>query len=289
MFSVQIIQTSSQGTRLSKPATQSCRFVGKDLLNRLGWIKCEVFRVSDRKISMHVSPKKLGACLFVVALTLTFVSGVAQVTNILLGADANPLLTLLFVGRDASLPSWFSAVMLLACSVLSVLITHARRVCDQERSFHWWGLAIIFLYLSIDEAISIHEKLSPLGSAMLSVAGTGDFVQRAWVVPAVIVLSVLVLLYAGFFLRLPQRIRNLVLVAIGLFFGGAVGLEVLTDLYVYLSGGVRDLTVVENVIRTLIFPHIEEFAEMSGLIVFIYALLLHAREISGVYEFRFEK
>lgn len=119
----------------------------------------------------------------------------------------------------------------------------------RTRSFHWWGLAGVFLYLSVDEAIS----------------------------------------NVSFFLRLPRHIQNLFLVALGLFFGGAIGLEVLNDLYVYLNGGVRALSVVENVIRTLVFPHIEEFAEMSGLIVFIYALLIHARESFGAYEFRFEK
>ncbi len=79
------------------------------------------------------------------------------------------------------------------------------------------------------------------------------------------------------------------LLAFGLFFGGAVGLEVSNDLYVYLNGGVRDLSVMENVIRTVVLPHVEEFAEMSGLIVLIYSLLLYARENFGVYEFRFEK
>ena len=244
---------------------------------------------SERVISVRVRPRKVAVFLLLVALVLTSVSGVAQVTNILLGVGGNPLLALLFVGRDASLPSWCSAVMLLFCSVLSVVIAYARRSLIQARPVHWWGLAAIFLYLSVDEAISIHEKLSPLGRAMLGVAETGDFIQRAWVVPAVIVLFVLTVLYARFFLRLPRRIRLLFLIALGLFFGGAVGLEILNDLYVYLSGGVRDLSMAGNVIRTLVLPHVEEFAEMSGLIVFIYALLLHARESFRGYEFRFDK
>ena len=245
--------------------------------------------MSERTISVRVRPKKVAMLLLLVTLLLTFVSGVAQATNVLLGADGNPLLTLLFVGRDASLPSWFSAVMLLACSVLSVTIAQAGGSLVRTRSFHWRGFAIVFLYLSVDEAISIHEKLSPLGRAMLGTVGAGDFVQRAWVVPAVLALPALALLYASFFLRLPRPIQKLFLVALGLFFGGAIGLEVLNDLYVYLNGGVRALSVVENVIRTLVFPHIEEFAEMCGLIVFIYALLLHARESFGAYEFRFDK
>lgn len=240
-------------------------------------------------MSVRVRPRKVAVFLLLAALVLTFVSGVAQVMNVLLGAGRHPLLALLFVGQDASLPSWFSAVMLLFCSVLFFVIAHARVAVARTRPFYWWGLAVIFLYLSADEAISIHEKLSPLGRAMLSILGAGDFIQRAWVAPAVIVLAVLALLYARFFLRLPSRIRLLFLLAFGLFFGGAVGLEVSNDLYVYLNGGVRDLSVMENVIRTVVLPHVEEFAEMSGLIVLIYSLLLYARENFGVYEFRFEK
>lgn len=245
--------------------------------------------MGERAIPVHIRPRKVAGLLLLVAFVLTFISGVAQVTNILLGAGRNPLLSLLFVGEDDSLPSWFSAVMLLACSVLMVLIAHAGSAVTRTRPFHWWGLGVIFLYLSVDEAISIHEKLSPLGRAMLGTVGAGEFIQRAWVVPAVLGLSVLAILYAGFFLRLPRRIRLLFLVALGLFFGGAVGLEVLNDLYVYLNGGVRNLSVVENVVRTLVLPHVEEFAEMSGLIVLVYALLLHARESFGAYEFKFDK
>ena len=243
----------------------------------------------ERVVSVRVCPGKVAIFLFLVALALTFMSGVAQVTNVLIGAGRYPLLTLLFVGQDASLPSWFSAVMLLVCSVLFFAIAYARRTVARTRPVYWRGLAAIFLYLSIDEAISIHEKLSPLGRAMLGTLGAGDFIQRAWVVPAVIVLFALAILYARFFLRLPRRIRFLFLVALGVFFGGAVGLEVLNDLYVYLNGGVRDLSVAGNVIRTLVLPHVEEFAEMCGLIVFIYALLLHARENFRAYEFGFDK
>lgn len=240
-------------------------------------------------LSVRISPKKVSTYFFLVALLLTFVSGVAQLASVVLGVGGNPVLGLLFVGRDASLPSWFSAVLLLVCSVLSGMIAHARKALARTRSLHWCGLATIFLYLSVDEAISVHEKLSPFGTTMLDALGTGDFVQRAWVVPAAIVLFVLALLYARFFFRLPRRVRLLFLLAFGLFFGGAVGLEVLNDLYVYLSGGVGNLSVVGNVVRTVVLPHVEEFAEMSGLILLIYALLLYARENLGVYEFRFEK
>ena len=245
--------------------------------------------MSDQVFSMHVSPKKVAAYLFVVALALTFVSGVAQFIGALLGAGRYPLLSLLFVGQDASVPSWFSAVLLLACSLLLGVIAHARTTAAGAYLLHWWGLSAIFLYLSIDEAISIHEKLSPLGGEMLRVVGAGGFVQRAWVVPAAIVLAVLTFLYARFFFRLPPRVRLLFLVALGLFFGNAVGLEVLNDVYVYLNGGVRDLSVVENMIRTIALPHVEEFGEMVGVIILLYALLLQAQERFGVLEFRIEK
>ncbi|MGH3147440.1 MAG: hypothetical protein ACRDTR_16715, partial [Rubrobacter sp.] len=82
--------------------------------------------------------------------------------------------------------------------------------------------------------------------------------------------------FVGFLRDLPPRVRFLSLASGLLYVGGAVGLELLNDVLVYLGGGVRNLSVAENVLRTVVMPHIEEFVEMMGVIGFVYALLVYA-------------
>jgi hypothetical protein len=65
---------------------------------------------------------------------------------------------LFHLGREASLPSWFSAVLLLTAGVLLAVIAGVkRRQADAFRRY-WAALSWIFVYLSADEAAVLHEQ-----------------------------------------------------------------------------------------------------------------------------------
>lgn len=240
------------------------------------------------KLTTRLSAGRVTWVLASVAVLLTVVSFAAQSVDVLLGSGnpASPL-PLFFVGNDQSVPSWYASVILLLCSVLLAVITHAERGDGAGRSLPWGILAAVFLYLSVDEGVGLHERMGPLGGATLEAAGLGSEVpiSRTWVIPAAALVLVFVLAYARFFLALPGRIRALFLVAGALFVGGALGMEVLTDLYVYLNGGTGSLTILQNVARTVLLPHVEELLEMLGVVVFVHALLLKASSSFERYEF----
>lgn len=241
-------------------------------------------------MTLTVSPKRIALALALAALALTLTSFVAQLAYVSVGrGDLTRLLPMLFVGKDDSLPAWYSSVILLLCSVLLAGTARVVRRPDGRGATGWAVLSVIFLYLAVDEGISIHEKLSPLGRVMLRGAGLDSgVVSRAWVVPGAIFALVVALAFLGFLLRLPPRTRNLFVVAGGIFVGAAIGMEVATDAYVYLRGGPPNLTVADNVMRTVILPHIEELLEMLGVTVFVYALLAHAGGLSKRYELSFD-
>lgn len=243
-------------------------------------------------VTLSVSPKRVALILALAALALALVSLVAQFTFVFLGGGRGGftrLLPMLFVGQDDSLPAWYSSVILLFCAVLLAGIARVARRSGEPYVFHWAALAAIFLYLAVDEGVAIHEKLSPLGRAMLRGAGIeSGVVSRAWVVPGAIFALVVALVYLRFLLRLPARTRRLFVVAGVLFVGAAIGMEVATDAYVYLQGGPPNLTAADNVMRTVILPHVEEFMEMLSIVVFVYALLAHAGGLSKSYELSFE-
>lgn len=165
--------------------------------------------------------------------------------------------------REKSFPNLYSAYALLLCALLLGAISLARRTSGDRYVAHWALLGAVFLYLSVDEALVIHEKLiSPLQSAL----GTGGFLRHAWVIPGAVAVLVLGLAYLRFVLDLPARIRNLFVVAGAVYVGGALGMEMVGGYYLSVFGDTLGQELLTNT---------EEALEMLGVVVFVYALLLY--------------
>lgn len=162
---------------------------------------------------------------------------------------------------DQNVPTWYSSSMLLICALLLAGAAVANRGIHR---LYWSGLAIGFLYLSADEASSIHEKVRPVLGGWLH---TGDFTDYVWVVLYGPIVLVLALAYLRFLRDLPVDTRRLFLAAGSLYVGGALGMEVVGGLYATFFGS-------SNLTYTLL-THIEELLEMLGVIIFVYSLLLH--------------
>lgn len=233
-------------------------------------------------MNLTVSVRKVVWLLVLVAVVLMLSSIAVQIYKTFSGSSARGLFGLvqLFdVRKEESIPTWFSEVLLLLCSVLLAIISIAAR---QERGRHagyWLGLSAIFLFLSADEGASIHEKMGQLGKFILSVLGLrpSGFLTYAWVVPAAFLLLVFALVFLRFFLRLPTKYQLLFFTAGAVFVGGALFLESLSAFYVSFHGGQRNMSSVEIV--TLIgITTAEESSEMAGAIIFIYALLSYIRD-----------
>jgi hypothetical protein len=167
----------------------------------------------------------------------------------------------LSVDEEYSVPTWFSSSALLLCAVL--LTSVSRRRPARTSALQWNGLAVIFVVLSIDEAVGFHERtIRPLRTAL----GTDGILYYAWVIPAGVLVAVLALVYATFIRALPGRSRNLVVLAAILFVGGALVAELFGAGQV-ASSGQANLTYVA--VSTT-----EELLEMLGVVLFLYALML---------------
>jgi len=173
---------------------------------------------------------------------------------------------LINLDEATSLPSWYSAAALLICSALLGLIAAAKRKLGEPRSLHWLFLALIFLYLSMDEAVELHERLIKPLRAALDASGVFYF---AWVIPGGILVVLLGLTYLRFLLALPARTRNLVALSAGLYVGGGLIVEMLGGWYASSHG-------LANFSYRFI-TCFEESLELAGVIVFIHALLDYAR------------
>ncbi len=175
------------------------------------------------------------------------------------------LLNAFSLGSDTGIPAYYSALAILFCAVLASLIaTGTARRSDPDLR-HWIGLAAVFVFLSIDEMLSYHEKLiEPTRNAL----NTSGILFYAWVIPYGAAGLLFLAIYVPFLRRLPPRIARLFLVAGGVYVCGAIGIEML--------GG----TVVESEgsgnVSSVAYQTIEESLEMAGIIIFIFALAEHA-------------
>lgn len=162
---------------------------------------------------------------------------------------------------ENNVPTFFSAFILVTSAVLlAVIASHAST--DRHAS-HWRWLAIIFAVMAVDEDAALHELLIGPMHDVLPVSGPLYF---AWVIPYGLAVLVVGLVYLSFVWSLPVRTRALFIGAGSLYLGGVLGFEFVGGWYYSLHGEVEDLPYSLLVAA-------EEFFEMSGIILFIYALL----------------
>lgn len=183
----------------------------------------------------------------------TFIAVYAQITN---------------SNLEASIPTWYAASLLLFCAILLTVIGVAKRLHQDGYARHWLGLAVIFLYMSLDEGSMIHEELTDPLRALFNVT---NYLYFAWMLVGIPVALTIAIIYARFILDLPARIRVLFILAGSCYVGGAVFIEAISANMWYLNDGAS--------LHYMIVGTIEEFFEMIGAIILIYALLLHIPQV----------
>ncbi len=166
------------------------------------------------------------------------------------------------VDKEQNIPTLYSWSTLLFCAVLLFVIAQAKKIAGDRYVNYWRALAVIFVYLSLDEAMMIHEKfIEPLRTSL----NASGFLYYAWVIPGAIFVMIFLLGFLKFINALPTNTKRLFLTAGTVFVSGAIGMELLSGSYAELY--------TNNNFTTAILTSIEEFMEMIGIVIFINALL----------------
>ena len=220
-----------------------------------------------------LKPSKITSLFALTAAGLVFMHLVCQLVYFFVSTDnwlVQGFLEEFHLSREGNLPTYYSAVALLFCSVLLAFIARSRK--REPYSAHWAGLAAVFLFLSLDEMLQWHEILVNPVRATLDTSGLLYF---AWVIPYGLLLLTLLVLYTRFiFYHLPNRTRGLFVLAGLMFVSGAIGVEMLGGRHAELYGD-QNLTMV-------LYQTVEESLEIMGILVFIYALTSYiATDLSG--------
>ncbi|HXH09749.1 MAG TPA: hypothetical protein VNP04_08325 [Alphaproteobacteria bacterium] len=218
-------------------------------------------------MTLQISPKRLAYVLAFVASWLGFVNIAIHFAVYILGYDHLLRFAGPFTFRgNTTLAKWFASSNLLFCAALLAVIAWGKiRERDAYRS-HWAALALIFCAVSVVETTGLHEMTTAPLKAVVPATG---FLFHTWVVLGMLFTLVVALFYVRFLLHLPPETRRLFTLAATLYVGGALGIEILRGPYNEIYGA-KHMTA--EFMKTF-----EEFCQMSGIVVLIYALLLYIR------------
>lgn len=218
--------------------------------------------------SLTISPRRLALAMTMVVLSLVVAHVCVQYFKFFLGHETQLGLERQFnLAKENNIPTWYSSSALLLSAVLLGMIGLVNKREDNPYTLHWFGLAAIFLFLSIDEAASLHEKIgSDVFKPMLeSIGYFHGLVYFPWVIVGTTFVLIIALAYLRFLAALPIQTGSLFLIAGILFVGGALGMEMLEARYIYYYSE-ADFTYYMLVA-------VEECLEMLGVVLFVYTLL----------------
>ncbi len=175
-----------------------------------------------------------------------------------------------FMDWEGNIPTYFNTIILFLPALLFALIHAWKKQTADKFRFHWLGLAVIFLLLSIDEAASLHERLIKPMRDSFNYEGYSGIFFFAWIIPGLIVVGLFALTYLRFFLSLNKKDKLLFFFSITLYVGGVIGGEM-------LSGHLAE-TIGQKNFTYAALTSVEESLEFFGASLLAYWLLEYIKD-----------
>jgi hypothetical protein len=211
--------------------------------------------------------KKLfaGLVIFEILLVLIFAA------DTLLGHPIRPIRILFDLDGEGNIPAWFSSVQLFIVGLVFLLIGRQTNPDQRPSALLFLILVLGFIFLSADEAASIHEKITgALKDIQWVPRFKGD--HGIWVFIYPLIGFTLFLAFYRQLIAMWNRYRYTTLImaaGMGIFLIGALGLEIIS--FQFLRSGSFPLLYKVEVA-------FEEFFEMLGVSVILYGAMLLLRE-----------
>lgn len=156
------------------------------------------------------------------------------------------------VASEANVWTWLSVAVLTTAGYTHLLAAFIRWRERRPLVPVWVMTAATILAMSLDDLATFHERLEPVGEAM----GGGDgLFHFSWVVPGMAISLAILMAFTIAVAKLDGYARNYLAGGIGLFFLGAIGLE--------LAGG-HVLDAHGYGVTYVLLNHLEEGLEALG-------------------------
>ena len=177
------------------------------------------------------------------------------------------LFSLFFLDGEGNVPAIFSTWLFLLNAVIFLIVWKAAGRSGDSHKI-WLFLSSVFVFLALDESISIHERLiDPLRQAL---GATGIF-YYAWIIPYGVGVVLLAIIAIPVFWRMQKRIRFWFGLSAATYLVATIGLEMISGKYLVMMNEQKDIVWIFMVT-------LEESLEMVGLIILVYAQLLLLRD-----------
>lgn len=203
---------------------------------------------------ISISPRK---SFDVLLMTIAVLTGLHAGTRLLIevGVNDNQWFDLFNMDHERTLPTFYSVIAIVWAAALLGLVAYLHFKTQQAYHRQWATLSAVFVFLALDEALVLHERLiTP---------------TLSWTVPYAVGMIALAAYFYRFVFNLPVATRWRFVIAGMIFVVGAMGMEIPGGyVYNHHRGSVLYLVLVTA----------EEVMEMVGIAFFIYAIKLYLTE-----------
>ena len=163
--------------------------------------------------------------------------------------------------EEFNLTAFYSGMLL---GMASFLLNKLGQLSGKRQRQNWIILSRVFLFLAIDEIFQIHE--------LFVIPELRQYVHPSlasiWVIPYAAIAAYFAIKFVPFFISQGRKTSQLSLVSGVIYVMGAIGMEACNS-WLVMTGEISRQGFWYEAISG-----IEEFLEMTGIIIFIYALLL---------------
>ena len=188
------------------------------------------------------------------------------------GGPLGMLLKQFDLEAEGNVQTWVSSTLLVGAALVAALTAGLARLRRDGGALQWSFIALVFVFLSLDEAAQLHEKTNLMLGRVAGAPAGIDLMSLALV--AVVGAALL-----RFVLQLDAPTRNGLVRAGIVFVTGAAGIEVVTNKLLHLNHA--------GLLSTLVVTPFEECLEMSGVAIFVRTLLLRLAADARPIELRF--
>ncbi|WP_339134692.1 MAG: hypothetical protein WGN25_16045 [Candidatus Electrothrix sp. GW3-4] len=232
---------------------------------------------------LKIHPRETALFFLAFVILLTVLHSIAQTVLLSTGnQDLRGIAAYVDLDIEKNIPSFYSGFALFLSSLLFFCISSLEKKQGRKRCY-WLGLAAVFLFLSLDEAFVLHERLGEYTKEYIRSTGileASGLLYFPWILPYSILMAILGILYFRFILRLPRKTAVLLILSAIIFLTGAAGFDM-------LGGREAELHGYYSVTYTVLYT-IEEFLEMNGIVLLIYTLLAYIEQQFGYLCFSLE-
>lgn len=221
-------------------------------------------------MTLTIKPKKIAFALGVAICLLILAGILGSIARYQFGVTDSFIVNLFNLDSEKNVPTYFATFLLLSSALLLFIVGYARKKQAARDYWQWIGLGAVFIFLSMDEFIEIHEVI---GTAIQNKYQPTGVFYFAWIIPYAVFAIGMAIAYLPFLFRLPAKFIKLFILAGFLYVMGALGLEAVASYFNYETG--------ERGVYFVFLTTLEESMEMFGLLLFIYALLHYMDVILG--------